>query len=148
MTLLGRKLHTLLTDVSNGAGASFSGIGLLISRDPASLPIMPLRPTEHIDGTKSVVDTLIAMSDIDNEFHDGFHILSPDFQIVRLSQYFSPPIVPGLRGDPVRRLGGRYMAALFGSTLSDVLAAGVASASYGVAVFERGREWGQRNDDW
>lgn len=129
-------------EVRDGAGPSFSGIGLLISRDLGTLPIVPLRPMEQIDRTKPIRDALVAISDVNNEYHDGFHILTPDFQLVGVSQYFSPPIVPGLRGDPARRLGGRYMAALFGSTLPGVLTAGVASADYGVAVFEQGRELG------
>ncbi|RWM14929.1 MAG: hypothetical protein EOR73_25620 [Mesorhizobium sp.] len=104
---MSRKLHELLTEVRDSAGASFSGIGLLISRDPAALPIVPLRPIEKINRTKPILDALLAMSDADNEFHDGFHVLSPDLELIRVSQYFSPPIVPGLSGDPARRLGGR-----------------------------------------
>lgn len=97
---------------------------------------------EHIDRTKPIRDALIAISDAGSEFHDGFHILSPNLQLVRVSQYFSPPIVSGINGDPARRLGGRYMAALFGSILPGVLATGVASTDYGVVVFEQGRELG------
>ncbi len=129
-------------DVRRGAGTSFSGIGLLIGRDPAALPIVSLRPVGQIDCVKPTRDTLIASSDAGSEFHDGFHVLSPDLQLVRMSQYFSPPIVAGISGDPNRRLGGRYMAALFGSMLPGVIATGVASTDYGVAVFEQGREVG------
>lgn len=88
----------------------------------------------------STREILMAISEPTHELHDGFHILSPDLRVVRLSQYFSPSIVPGLHVDSQRRVGGRYMAALFGSTLHDVLATGVASADYGVAVFENGVE--------
>lgn len=138
--VLSKGLYELLLAVRAGAGPSFSGVGVLISSDPSVLPISPLRPVEVPDSWDSALDTLIAISDLTSEFHDGFHVLSPDFRLLRTSQYFAPPIVSGLRGDPERRVGGRYMAALFGSALSGVLASGVVSPGYGVAVFERGRE--------
>lgn len=84
--MLSRKLYELLMDVRSGAGVSFSGTGLLIGRDPAALPIVPLRPTEELDPTKPVRDALIAISNTGSEFHDGFHILSPEFRLIRVSQ--------------------------------------------------------------
>lgn len=133
-------LRELLEDVRRGAGPSFSGIGILVSNDPSGLPIVPLRPLAAPPIFGTTRDILIAISDESHELHDGFHIVTPDLRIVRFSQYFSPAIVPGLTADPIRGRGGRYMAAMFGSTLRNVLASGVASANYGVAVFEGGRE--------
>jgi hypothetical protein len=138
--VLREGLHDLLVAVNAAAGPSFSGTGVLISSDPSSLPITSLRPVECADPGISTLDALIAMSDLASEFHDGFHVLSPDLQLVRISQYFSPPILSTIARDPGRRLGGRYMAALFGSALPGVLVSGVVSPKYGVAVFERGRE--------
>jgi hypothetical protein len=61
-------------------------------------------------------------------------------RLVRLAQYFSPPIVPSAAIDRSKRFGGRYLAALFGSALPGVLATGVASRDFGIAVFRDGRE--------
>ncbi|MBD8902571.1 hypothetical protein [Methylobacterium bullatum] len=133
-------LLELLEDVRRGAGHSFSGIGVLVSDDPDGLPIVPLRPLASTPTFGSTRELLIAVSNKAHELHDGFHIMSSDLCIVRFSQYFSPSIVPGLVADPARRRGGRYMAAMFGSTLRNVVVSGVASADYGVAVFEGGRE--------
>jgi len=133
-------LRELLEDVRRSAGRSFSGIGVLVSNDPSGLPIVPLRPLASMPTFGSTREMLIAISDKGHEMHDGFHIVTPDFRIIRFSQYFSPSIVPGLTADPARRGGGRYMAAMFGSILQDVMASGVASVDYGVAVFEGGRE--------
>ncbi|MFJ6328257.1 MULTISPECIES: hypothetical protein [unclassified Rhizobium] len=133
-------LCQLLDDVRYSAGRSFSGLGVLVSANLSELPIVPLRPLAPISSLQTTREILIAISDQTHELHDGFHILAPDLQLVRLSQYFSPPVVPQLSADPQRRVGGRYMAALFGSTLEGILASGVASANYGVAVFENGRE--------
>lgn len=133
-------LYQLLDEVRQSAGRTFAGIGILVSDNLNGLPIVPLRPQASIPSFNSTREILLAISDQTHELHDGFHILAPDLRVVRLSQYFSPPIVPGVKADTERRVGGRYMAALFGSTLRDVLASGVASADYGVAVFENGVE--------
>jgi DNA integrity scanning protein DisA with diadenylate cyclase activity len=133
-------LYQLLDEVRHSAGPSFSGVGILVSDNLNALPIVPLRPLASVPTLDSTREILIAISDQTHELHDGFHILAPDLRVVRLSQYFSPSIVPGLHMDSQRRVGGRYMAALFGSTLQDVLVSGVASADYGVAVFEDGIE--------
>lgn len=134
------SLREFLEDVRRGAGRSFSGTGVLVSANPDGLPIVPLRPMAPAPAVGSTRKILIAISDGTHELHDGFHVVTPDLRIIRFSQYFSPSIVPGLAADPARRGGGRYMAAMFGSTLRDVIASGVASADYGIAVFQGGRE--------
>lgn len=138
------NLYELLRGVQALAGPSFAGTGLIVSADPSMLPITSLRETPGAVGSRSTLETLAEVSDLASEFHDGFHVLSPDLEIVLVSQYFSPPIVPGVFVDPSRRLGGRYMAGLFGSALPAVLATGVVSQSYGALVFERAREVGER----
>lgn len=137
---LSDRVRQLLRTVRADAGQDFSGIGILVTTTPDRLPIVPLRPPFRLDTALPVERVLADISHADNEFHDGFHILSPRLDLILHSHYFSPPVVPGLATDPGRRLGGRYMAALFGSCLDGVLAAGVASTAYGVIVFEGGRE--------
>ena len=138
--VLSDRVWRLLRTVQAEAGPDFSGIGILVTATPHGLPIVPLRPGTRLDTARSVERSLVDISKEDNELHDGFHILSPGLDLILPSHYFSPPIIPGLAADPRRRLGGRYMAALFGSCLEGVLAAGVVSTIYGVVVFERGRE--------
>lgn len=142
--VLRENLFKLLRDLQACAGPSFAGTGLIVCADPSKLPITSLRQTPSTVGPRSTLETLSEISDLASEFHDGFHVLSPDLEIVLVSQYFSPPVVPGVALDPSRRLGGRYMAGLFGSALPTVLAAGVVSQSYGAIVFERGREAGKQ----
>jgi hypothetical protein len=134
------RLHTLLREVRDAAGNSFSGIGLLVSSAPDDLPTMPLRQARFLPDRRSTLDRLVEISHQTSELHDGFHVLSPELDLTRVSLYFSPPIVAGVSVDPTRRVGGRYMAALFGSTLAGIIATGVASPRYGVAVFHRGKE--------
>lgn len=130
-------LFGLLQRVQDLAGARFTGTGLIITRRPDVLPIIPLRSTNPLlDG--DVAEILAAMSQPESLFHDGFHVLSHDFRLLRVAQYFSPPIVPTARIDQGRLAGGRYVAALFGSALADVEMTGIASGTLGVSIFKQG----------
>ncbi|MFK2890825.1 hypothetical protein [Dyella flagellata] len=85
-------------------------------------------------------DYLAHISTLTSEFHDGFHVISTQGQLLKIAQYFSPPIVTNAEIDYGKVFGGRYLAALFGSALSQVTAAGIASNGFGIAVFRRGVE--------
>lgn len=133
-------LFKLLMDVDARAGLDFSGTGLIVSERPHSLPILPLRPSSDPGDATDVADRLAKISNPAHEHHDGFHVLDPNLRLLHLAQYFSPPIVPSAPIDRSKRFGGRYLAALFGSALPGVLATGVASRDFGIAVFRDGRE--------
>lgn len=130
-------LFELLQRVQDLAGSRFTGTGLIITARPNALPIIALRAaTPAFSG--DVAGILAGASQPDSPFHDGFHVLSPDFQVLRLAQYFSPPIVPTAHIDQGRLVGGRYVAALFGSALADVEMTGIASSASGVSIFKKG----------
>lgn len=139
-TAVSTKLFELLCRVRDTSGTAFTGLGVLVSDASENLPLSPLRP----DGQPLTYDTLVAfLSEISrdsSDLHDGFHLLSSDFKVRSTSLYFAAPILPDLRVDGCRRVGARFLTALFGSALDNVIATGVASPSYGVAVFQRGRE--------
>ena len=138
--MLNVRLHRLLDEIRSTGGELFSGIGLLVSCAPDDLPIMSLRPAFDRSAKRSTVEVLAEVSQSTSEYHDGFHVLSPDFRVARFSVYFSPPIMSEVGAGPRHLAGGRYWAARFGSALPAVLVAGVASTRYGVVVFEAGRE--------
>lgn len=124
-------------------GASYAGVGLLVYRDAARLPVTPLRERQPaglpVAGLDNIVTTLLRYADHSNPYHDGFHLLSFDGRLTHLAQYFAPPIVPSV---PVEwqnhRHGGRYRAAQYGSCLPDVVASGVLSRHYGPTLFVDG----------
>lgn len=134
------QITNLLEDVNAQAGPDFSGIGLIVSASPESLPVIDLRPTSKLIDNPTTATALARISHPRHEHHDGFHVLTPDLKIEKIAQYFSPPIAPEARIDRQRRFGGRYLAALFGSTLPGVLATGMSSRDFGVAVFQAGEE--------
>ena len=134
------RLRELLTDVVNSAGRDFEGVGIVIASEQSVLPLFPMRSTLPSRQPSSVARCLATISSSESEYHDGFHILNSKFDLVAVSQYFSPPIVPEVKVDYKRPFGGRFLAALFGSALPGVLATGVISRSYGIVVFVDGQE--------
>jgi hypothetical protein len=134
------KLRNVLWQVQRAAGDNFTGVGVLVCDAPDTLPILPLRPVSTLPGAKDLINSLAAISVPDSEYHDGFHIVSSDWRLIRVSQYFSPPIVPNIAIDRTKLFGGRYIAALFGSAIPGVQLTGIASRSFGIMVFKRGSE--------
>lgn len=132
-------LRDLIRKVRTEAGPSFSGLGLLVSDHPDRLPLAPLREGALPSGP-DLAAVLAAVSRNENEAHDGFHVISSDFRLLRLSQLFSPPIPRNATPDRDRPFGARYMAARLGSLLPDVLMIGVASRNIGLAIFRDGEE--------
>ena len=134
------ELRDLLWQVQAEAEANFAGLGLLVCDTPELLPIVPLRPKSNPPPGPQLVDSLVAISSPDSEYHDGFHIVSTGWKLILISQYFSPPIVEDAVIDRRREFGGRYMAALFGSAIPGVELSGIASGRFGVAIFKDGAE--------
>ena len=126
--------------MQKAAGDDFTGVGVLICDAPDTLPILPLRPKSTVEGAKDLVVSLATISVPDSEYHDGFHVVSSDWRLIRVSQYFSPPIVPNVTIDRTKLFGGRYIAALFGSAIHGVQLVGIASRGFGIAVFKDGSE--------
>lgn len=137
--MIERFLRTLSL-VQQLAGNNFSGIGIIVCASDANLPLFPIRPRSVLPVNGDLIDDLVTISLTESEFHDGFHIVSTKWELMKVSQYFSPPIVTSTKIDRTKRFGGRYLAALFGSTLPDVEISGIASNGFGIAIFQHGRE--------
>jgi len=138
--MISKQLADFLLQVQYHAGSSFVGVGVIVTSDASALPIASLRPDLAFRNVGQPVEVLAALSVATSELHDGFHVLLPDYSIVRVAQYFGPPV-----GDPPllphgRALGARYMTALLGSRLPSVIATGIATVNQGVTVFVGGRE--------
>lgn len=133
-------LRNTLIRVQRIAGRDFSGVGLIVHRHGAVLPLFPLRLNAALPKTDCVEQALAAVALTQSDLHDGFHLLSTDWRITAIAQYFSPPILVDAEIDRSKNFGGRYLAALFGSALPGVALSGVASNPFGLAIFESGRE--------
>ena len=137
------RLEALLVEVRTRAGADFTGVGVIVASDPVGLPIAALRPARPVRDGSPAVDLLTAVSRTESPYHDGFHVLSPALDVLLLSQFFAPAIVPGILLEGSANAGARHAAALFGSAVPGVVATGLATSMYGVAVFRAGARVGR-----
>ncbi|MDO7896346.1 diadenylate cyclase [Pseudomonas citrulli] len=134
------RLVDLLRDITALSGQEFSGLGVIVLEDGINLPVFPMRVDLEVNGMTDSVRCLAEISNPNNDLHDGFHILNSDLRIVSLTQYFSPPIPPGILPNRSRAFGGRYLAALFGSLLPGVIFTGISTPRLGIVVFKDGSE--------
>ena len=134
------KLVEVLGRARSLAGKEFTGVGVIICDPNTELPTFPLRLGVAIPQREDVAISLAEVSRVASDLHDGFHVLTPEFLLIALSQYFSPPIAEAAVANRTRNFGGRYVAALFGSTLPGVHLCGIATESLGIVIFRQGRE--------
>ncbi len=134
------KFKDILLETASGMGDDFSGFGLILYEEIADIPIFPLREAEFNPLNEGIVKCLKRMSRLGNEFHDGFHLISSEFELTHASQYFSPPIVKDIKVDRSKYFGGRFMAGLFGSLVKGVVMTGIATRGNGIVIFKTGKE--------
>ena len=139
-TAMIERMRATLSRVHTLAGSEFSGIGLVVHNGEANLPMFPLRPSADLPLNNDVERSLAAIASTSSDLHDGFHVLSVDWKLTAVAQYFSPPILANAEINWKRKFGGRYLAAQFGSALPGVLICGIATPSLGLAIFKGGRE--------
>ena len=134
-----KELRDLLYEVWLKSNYDFSGIGLVVFNDTADLPIINLQSSvPEITGT--LTEVLSNISSKKSKYHDGFHFLNKKGELIFVAQYFSPPIVRAAYFDRSRFVGGRFVAALFGSYISGVIRTGIVSERHLLSIFENGQE--------
>lgn len=137
---LAQNLLQLLIDINMRKGKHFSGLGLVMYKNMDNLPISPLKKIgQHIQlpikSYGSVIDFLINVSNSDNKYHDGFHLLNENLELTHISQYLAPQIVKTKLDE---EFGSRYRTAIYTSHMPDVVACGVLSKNYPPTVFVDG----------
>lgn len=135
-----KNLQAILNSVLMNSDNDFTGVGIIIYKNINSLPIFPLRENFPDINDNKIIESLIKISSSSSEYHDGFHLISDDWKLTHVSQFFSPPILSSASLDQSKLFGSRYVAALFGSSISEVILTGIASKGFGQAIFESGEE--------
>lgn len=105
--------------VGNGMCAEFSGLGVIIVKEEiGTLPISPLlsKSTDysHLTNAQEIINFLFHISNVNDMRHDGFHVISLKFGLLRISQFFSPNIPTNFK-ETVFDVGARYRTAQYGS---------------------------------
>jgi hypothetical protein len=142
--MMDKDLAKLLKLISQNRSPEFSGVGIIATDRPGEIPITPLRKDDPslrlpITGFEECLRIFLKMSDVHNQYHDGFHVLVPPFSLIAVSQFFSTPIVPGAIEDYTH--GSRFRTALYGSKLPGIVAVGVVSQQCEASIFVDGKRF-------
>lgn len=142
-----KKLHNILLKLYEQSDKPFSGVGILVSDDISSLPINPLyNSNAELNGT-NLLEQLLDLSDYNNLYHDGFHVLSRDLKITHSSQYFYPKPPENFVLNASNKHGVRYFVAKVGSTLPNIEYTAIVGGDYGVCIFKNGQIVKVKKDD-
>ncbi|MCZ3384918.1 diadenylate cyclase [Kosakonia sp. SOY2] len=134
------SLYKLLYGIwKNSNRSDFSGVGIIICNNPDSIPITSLRNTNPIKND-STLELLTRISNKNSEYHDGFHILDETGAVIYTAQYFSPQIIDNISFDRSRIVGGRFVAALYGSCIDEIKFTGIVSEGDRLSIFKDGKE--------
>lgn len=137
------KIIKLCIDLNNVKSKNFDGIGLVVYSNFNELPVVSMNTEKTtynlpINSYHDILKTLIEISSSNSKFQDGFHLISNEFKLTHISQYFSTPIIENLIVS--NSFGSRYRTALYGSCIPSVLFTAVISKNYGLIIFEKGKE--------
>lgn len=137
------KLREILTKTRETIPDNeFCGIGVVLYSEFRHLPVLSLCPNEKHVKENTLVEQLVSVSLSSNQCHDGFHLISLDWELTHVNQYFAPPL-PDLSKKTIlgnESRGARYISARIGSLLSDIYCTGVLSDRDGLVIFKNGEE--------
>jgi hypothetical protein len=122
------EMTVLLENVRRRKGPGFVGLGVIVYRQFAGLPVLALgsqansHPRLPARGVDTIADVLTEIADRSSPWHDGFHLMESDtFTLTHVSQFFSPPLpLDGIFAGVAEHMGARQMAALLGSSMPNV----------------------------
>jgi hypothetical protein len=147
MNILIKKLNDILLKLYTQSEKPFSGVGILISNDISLLPISPLYDTKAEINDTDLLEQLLSLSNYNNLYHDGFHVLSTDLKITHSSQYFYPKPPKDFLLNVNSKHGVRYFVAKIGSTLPNIEYTAIVGGDYGVCIFKNGKIVKVKKDD-
>lgn len=120
----------------------FCGVGVVVYSRFIDLPVLSLCPDEIYVKKGALIEQLVSVSLASNQCHDGFHLISLEWELTHANQYFAPPL-PNVKQKEIlgnESRGARYISARIGSLLSSVDCTGVLSDRDGIVIFKDGVE--------
>ena len=134
------RLKDLLMRVRDSIpNEEFCGVGVVVSADFERLPIASLCTSATFPVQQDLAEQIAECSLYSRSCHDGFQIVSDQWQLVQRNQYFAPfPAAECRKLIGSVNVGSRYMAARFGSLIEGVVCTGLLSERDGIVVFEGG----------
>jgi len=134
------QLRNLLLRVRDSIPTEdFCGVGVVVSADLERLPIASLCTEANFPAQQDLAEQIAECSLYSRPCHDGFQILSEQWQLVQRNQYFAPfPAAECRELIGSVNVGSRHMAARFGSLIDGVMCTGLLSKREGIVVFQGG----------
>lgn len=139
-------LYALLAHVRDHAPEDFSGVGVVMCRDPSGLPAFPLDPSFRVDANRPALELILTLASSRSPHHDGFHFLDEKLAMTHVCQYLSPPVDRSAVARLPARVGARYVTALLASGLPSVIATGIVGSDRTVHLFQRGAQLQEISD--
>ncbi len=117
-------LKAIAENLRIGVPTGFTGLGIIfVNKDIGTLPISPLLSEEEFStaglDAHTIINFLFSISNLKDKRHDGFHVVSRDLGLLKISQYFSP-LIPKSFNKTVFNVGARYRTAQYGSLYENV----------------------------
>ncbi len=135
------SLFCLLEQIKKDApGNVFTGTGIVIYEFLDNFPLLYLGESSEVQGEVDILSSLLETSVATNPNHDGFNMIDADMRLTHRNVYFSPPIDNRVSFDVTKGYGTRYAAAIMASLVEGIKYTAVVSNSYGIVVFETGKE--------
>jgi hypothetical protein len=118
----------------------FCGVGVVVCSSLDRMPIASLCIGADLPIHDDLAQQIAECSLHSNPCHDGFQLISSQWELVARNQYFAPFPLDEERGlsRTNDNVGSRYMAARLGSLIDTVLCTGLLSERDGLVVFVRG----------
>lgn len=137
-----RYLENISENIRRGVPAGFTGLGIiLIAGALGELPISPLLSEGDcypgVQDDDAITEFLFEISSIKDKRHDGFHVISQEGGLLKISQYFSP-LIPVDFNETIFNVGARYRAAQYGSLYQCVSSIIVVSQKGEISIAKNG----------
>lgn len=100
-------------------GTDFAGLGLIFCDDLEAVPHLPLYPDLRLVPQANVFDLIADCARLSNPRHDGFQLLTPEWDILMMGTFIAPPLDGGVVAN-ARSHGSRFVAAALTSRLPGV----------------------------
>jgi len=138
------KLKYIISEMNMRKNMSFSGIGLIVYKSLFSLSIEPIGQYRNqislpIRSKSEIINTLLSISNENNEMHDGFHFLNSYIDLTHVSYYVSTLIDENIK--PKLHKGSRYRTAFYSSLAENIACTVIIGKNYDPIIFDNGLEF-------
>ncbi|WP_333855572.1 diadenylate cyclase [Denitromonas sp.] len=133
------QLARILDEVACRGDRHFTGTSVVICRALDGLPYCAMTEGWPVSAGASLVDNLLAMAHGESPYHDGFHLLTSNFEFLKVACYLAPRISDEAPRVSFAGRGSRFSTAYFMSLLSPAICVGIVGHRREVTVFRQGR---------